>query len=86
VFEMPIAEARAKIEEKLEELERRLSGPVGDQYRRVKSRHERTVVPVVDGVCYGCFMAVPTAVAADADRNIEIETCDNCGRFLYHLD
>lgn len=85
VFEMSVKEAPEKIDEKLEELEGRLEGAVADRYRRVRKRHDRTVVPVVDGICYGCFMRVPTAWASDAERNQEVDVCDNCGRFLYHL-
>jgi predicted nucleic acid-binding Zn-ribbon protein len=29
---------------------------------------------------------VPTALASDADRNEEIRSCQNCGRFLYLID
>lgn len=86
VFEMPMEEAIGKIEQKLEELEGRLQGTVERRYRRIRQRHDRIVVPVVDGICYGCFMAVPTSWASDAERNQALDTCDHCGRFLYHLD
>jgi predicted nucleic acid-binding Zn-ribbon protein len=29
---------------------------------------------------------VPTARSSDADRNAEVRSCENCGRFLYHVD
>ncbi len=87
VFEVSVEEAREKIEEKIGELESRLERPASGRYRRLGG-HEgnRVVVPVVDGVCYGCFMRVPTAWASDAERNQELEVCDNCGRFLYHVE
>ncbi|MBV9109134.1 MAG: nucleotide-binding protein, partial [Gemmatimonadetes bacterium] len=50
------------------------------------ARLPRVVVPVINGTCYGCFVAVPTAQASDAERNAEIRSCENCGRFLYHVD
>lgn len=86
VFEMAVEEALEKIDRKIGELEERLDEDVRGRYRRLHRRHERTVVPVVDGICYGCFMAVPTSWASDAARNEELDVCDNCGRFLYHLD
>lgn len=86
VFEMPVEEAQEKIDRKIEELAERLDEEVRARYRRLHKRHTRTVVPVVDGICYGCFMAVPTSWASDAARNEELDVCDNCGRFLYHLD
>lgn len=87
VFEVSVEEAREKIDEKIGELESRLERPASGRYRRLGG-HEgnRVVVPVVDGVCYGCFMRVPTAWASDAERNQELEVCDNCGRFLYHVE
>jgi predicted nucleic acid-binding Zn-ribbon protein len=87
VFEVVPEEAVAKIEEKIHELEDRLEPPAASRYRRIGG-HEgrRVVVPVMDGVCYGCFMRVPTAWASDAERNEALESCDNCGRFLYHVD
>lgn len=85
VFDMRIEEAAEKVEEKVLELEGRLEPAVRSRYRRLVGTHERTVVPVVEGICYGCFMAVPTAWASDVDRNETLDVCDNCGRFLYHL-
>lgn len=86
VFEMEVEDALLKIDEKVTELEDRLEGPVASRYRRIGGpQGKRVVVPVVDGVCYGCFMRVPTAWASDAARNEELDVCDNCGRFLYHL-
>lgn len=87
VFEVELDEAIDKIEEKVGELEGRLEKPASSRYRRIGGPEgKRVVVPVVDGVCYGCFMRVPTAWASDAGRNEELEACDNCGRFLYHVD
>lgn len=87
VFDMPIEEALDKIDEKVEQLEDRLEPAAANRYRRLGGPEgARVVVPVVDGICYGCFMRVPTAWASDAERNQELEVCDNCGRFLYHVE
>ena len=50
---------------------------------RIRKAQPRVVVPVIGGVCYGCFISIPTAVSSDALRNDEITNCENCGRFLY---
>lgn len=87
VFEVEIDEAIEKLGEKIERLENRLERPAADRYERIGGPSgKRVVVPVVDGICYGCFMRVPTAWASDAERNEQLESCDNCGRFLYHVE
>jgi len=85
LFEIEPEEASKRIDAKLTELEDRLDPAVRQRYERLEDARERMVVPVVGGICYGCFMAVPTAWTSDAERNEEMDVCDNCGRFLYHL-
>lgn len=86
VFHISIEDALRQLDEKITEMEESLSPPVRSRYRRISGRHPRVVVPVIKGTCYGCFVSVPTALASDADRNVEISHCDNCGRFLYLID
>lgn len=86
VFAVSLDEAISALDEKVTELEARLDAPVRQRYRLVVDRGMRAVVPVLNGVCYGCFTAVPTARASVADRNARLETCEHCGRFLYHVD
>lgn len=85
VFEMRVEDAVGALEEKIEELGGRLEPPVRARYGRLSRRGMRAVVPVLKGICYGCFVAVPTAVASEADRNVQLDVCQNCGRFLYHV-
>jgi len=86
VFQMSVTEALTQLDGKIAELESSLSPQVRSRYRRLAKRTGRIVAPVISGTCYGCFVAIPTAVASDAERNDEIRTCDNCGRFLYLFD
>jgi len=86
VFGLSVDEALATLDAKIAEMEATLPPMVLSRYRRVSARMPRVVVPVIKGTCYGCFVAVPTAQASDADRNAEIRSCQNCGRFLYHVD
>lgn len=51
------------------------------RYERLNQKHGRAIVPVINGVCYGCFMRLPTAVATESGK--KVLTCENCGRFLY---
>lgn len=86
VFEVEIEDAVEEIDRKLEELEERLDDSVRATYRRISRSLDRAVVPVLNGVCYGCFIAVPRSWASEAAENEEIRTCQNCGRFLYYVD
>lgn len=85
VFAMKVEEAVAALEDKIEELESQLDAEVRSRYRRLVGARQRSVVPVIDGICYGCFVAVPTAMASKSDRNERITVCDHCGRFLYYV-
>lgn len=86
VFGLGIEEALKTLDEKITEMEEALDPPVRSRYRRMAGKQQRVVVPVIGGTCYGCFVAVPTAQASDSERNAEIRSCENCGRFLYYVD
>ena len=86
VFHVSIDDALAKLEEKIREMEDSLSAQVRGRYQRLAGRRGRVVVPVIRGTCYGCFVSVPTSLASDAERNQDLRSCENCGRFLYLID
>ncbi|HEU0014208.1 MAG TPA: C4-type zinc ribbon domain-containing protein [Longimicrobium sp.] len=86
VFGLGVDDAIRQLDEKITEMEGSLPPQVGSRYARVAGKHPRFIVPVIRGVCYGCFVSVPTALASDADRNAELRSCQNCGRFLYLID
>lgn len=86
VFDIEVEGAVRALQEKIEELKLRLTPTVRSRYERLSKRGVRIVVPVLQGVCYGCFMAVPTAWASEVERNARIDVCEHCGRFLYRLD
>ena len=84
-FHIDPAEAVEHLEERIEALEDELDDRIRRRYDRVKESLDRVVVPVINGVCYGCFVSVATAVAAEGDPNEALQSCENCGRFLYFL-
>jgi predicted nucleic acid-binding Zn-ribbon protein len=86
VFAVQISDAIEILDEKVGELEERLTEEIRDRYRRMARKGMRAVSPVLNGICYGCFMAVATARASEAGRNSRVENCEHCGRFLYHVD
>ncbi len=78
-------EARAELEEKIQEVEEELAPGVRSRYQRILESLERAVVPVINGVCYGCFVSIPTATAGESDTSAELQVCEQCGRFIYIL-
>ena len=86
VFHLSVDDALQALEAKVEEMVESLPPPIRSRYRRLAGRDPRVVAPVIGGTCYGCFVAVPTASASHAERNAEIRSCENCGRFLYVTD
>ena len=54
------------------------------QYERIMKRYGgRVVVQVIRGFCSGCYIKLPSELAARCQT--ELVTCPNCGRFLYYL-
>jgi predicted nucleic acid-binding Zn-ribbon protein len=86
VFDLEPSEALIILDTKLEELVERLEPGVRSRYSSIARSLDRAVVPVLNGVCYGCFVATPTSWTSDATRNDNISVCDHCGRFLYYID
>jgi predicted nucleic acid-binding Zn-ribbon protein len=84
-FHIDLDEARKVLEEKIRELEAELSPSVRERYERIVPYRDRVVVPVINGVCYGCFVSIPTATAGDRGSHQDLESCQNCGCFIYIL-
>lgn len=86
VFELTPDKAREMLESKIVELADRLDTGTRQRYDMIAGSLDRVVVPVIGGVCYGCFVAIPTSWSSAAGRNDAISSCTHCGRFLYYLD
>jgi predicted nucleic acid-binding Zn-ribbon protein len=83
VFQVKPKQAVEHLQEKIEEMEAALEPEVMKRYQLVSGRRARAVVPVLNGVCYGCFMSMPTAMVRTND---EIRWCEHCGSFVYFVD
>lgn len=85
-FNLDVDDAVAQLDSKIEEVVEELEPTIRSRYRRLDQGLDRVVVPVINGMCYGCFVAVPTAVATDPDERSKLQNCAHCGRFLYFMD
>jgi uncharacterized protein len=84
-FHLDIAAATAQLDEKIAEVVSELDPAIQARYRRLDKALDRVVVPAINGMCYGCFVAVPTAVASDPAERRKLQNCAHCGRFLYFV-
>jgi len=57
------------------------------RYEKLRGHKGETgaVVPVVNGICQGCFINVSTATFVELQRKDVAAICDHCGRFIYYL-
>jgi uncharacterized protein len=85
-FHMKVEAALSQLDEKIAEVTNELSPAIRKRYDRVVKGTDRAVAPVINGVCYGCFVAIPTSISSDAGERAKLRNCENCARFLYFLD
>jgi predicted nucleic acid-binding Zn-ribbon protein len=83
-FGIDVDVALGQLDEKIGDLRGELNPQIRGRLDRMV-RAGRPVVPLINGVCYGCFVAIPTSTAALGNTG-ELRYCDNCGRFLYVVD
>jgi uncharacterized protein len=83
-FLIDVEEAVAQLEARIQDLQEELPAPVRSRLTRFSAGvGARAVVPVINGICYGCFSALPTASMSSLQRNDRLNHCEHCGRFLY---
>ena len=82
-----LTEARAKLAE-MENLRKETCGevpePVLKRYEFIRRRlNHPVIVPVDNGVCSGCHIAIPPQVFIELQRGKQILSCPNCQRLIY---
>lgn len=82
-FKLNPKEAVEALDEKIEELKEGLDPAIRDRCQRGLPSLGRMVVPVIGGVCYGCFVSIPTSRSGELNDAVQI--CESCGRFIYIL-
>jgi hypothetical protein len=56
------------------------------RYEQVQRRRGIALVPVVDGICKGCFMSLPPQLNNIIARCTSLESCPSCQRLLYRVE
>jgi len=66
-----------------------LRGQIGEDtishYDRLFAKFGRAIAPVNNGICYGCFIQLPTQFVQNSKGNEGLGVCPKCRRFLYWL-
>jgi predicted nucleic acid-binding Zn-ribbon protein len=75
----------ASVKQELDRIrEARLDAELLQQYTRVMRSRGVVVVPVKDGSCGGCGVALPPQQFVEVRRNDRMFTCPSCSRILYY--
>ena len=82
-FSLNPQDAAKALDEKIEEIKAGLDPAIQSRCERGLPALGRMLVPVIGGICYGCFVSIPTS--RTGEENEAIRTCESCGRFIYVL-
>ena len=63
-------------------LVRKIPPALLQRYERLAKHYTMAILPVTGDLCLGCFGKLPTSFFSATSRR-ELQTCENCGRFLY---
>ncbi len=76
---------QSSLQQAHDRLRKQISPETLKHYDRLFAKFGRAIAPVNDGVCYGCFIQLPTQFVQEAKQNEGLEVCPKCRRFLYWL-
>ena len=72
-----------ELEKSIQSLSADLSPPVKTHINRLLQKNPEAVVPVVNGNCSGCGMALTKSLIQAVIKAEQLNRCNNCTRFLY---
>lgn len=67
-------------------LSKELPPEVNNQFSRLLKKNHLAIVPVVNGVCTACGMALPVALVHKVHAAEQIYPCPSCARMLFHRE
>jgi predicted nucleic acid-binding Zn-ribbon protein len=73
----------ASLKKAREEIREEISENNIQHYDRLFMKFGRAIAPVNHGICYGCFMQLPTQFVQESSQNEGVGVCPKCRRFLY---
>ncbi len=80
--QMPLGQ----LEKSIAKIRAQLPPEVADRYDRLQKHYPLAVVPLANGSCSRCGLAVPIAVVNAAKAGDQLQYCPHCGRFLFYPD
>ena len=84
-FSNAIEKKKAGIVKKRSAMAKKVNKSELRKYDRLRERRNgKAVVPVINGVCQGCFMNIPPQQFNDILRGDKMFNCPTCQRILYH--
>jgi mannitol/fructose-specific phosphotransferase system IIA component (Ntr-type) len=75
-----------KLQQAISEIIQQLPAEISERYQRLQQRYPLAVVPIINGNCSRCGLAVPHALINAVRAAEQINSCPHCGRFLYYQE
>ena len=73
-----------ELEKSISALSADLSNPIKTHINRLLQKNPEAIVPVVNGNCTGCGMALTKSLMQSVMKAEDLNRCPNCTRFLFH--
>ena len=74
------------LEKSIEALYKDLPADVSKLFHELLNHYSTAVVPMADGICTGCGVAVPTILAYEVKVGKKLIQCPRCTRIIYYRD
>ena len=75
-----------KLDEAIVALAKALPPPVLAQFQRLLKRDPQAIVPIENGICTGCGVALPIALTHQVHAADDIYHCPECARLLFYRE
>jgi len=73
----------SETEKQIAELRARVSPPILAHYDRLLARGKKGLAAIRNQVCTACHMHVTRSTVQALMHNVDIQVCENCGRYIY---